>query len=255
MLIYKITNNVNGKIYIGKTTVDLHRRKINHKCSMNTGSQMAIHRAMRKYGFEKFSWEILFECENVEDLDQAEVDFIFLYDTRNTVVGYNVAIGGGGVGVGELHPWFGCHHTDEVKKILSDKKLGCKNPRWGKPGTCLGRRLTKEQKMAVGVLSSQRRASLKTRLKMSQQRTGEKNSFYGKQHSFKAAFEIGLSKSKCPVKDDLLKRSDEVLVDVKHILFDNPDGLSLRSRHLLIRDKYWISRTMIGKIRKGSYGN
>lgn len=67
--IYKITNQINGKCYIGQS-VNIERRWQEHK-RFNSREQLAIiHQAFRKYGLENFSFEILEECsqEQLDDL-------------------------------------------------------------------------------------------------------------------------------------------------------------------------------------------
>lgn len=88
--IYKITNKVNGKSYIGQTryTVEFRWRQHQHK---NDGCY--FHNAIQKYGAENFTVETLEECE-VSQLDSREIYYIAKYNTFNE--GYNLTIGGGG---------------------------------------------------------------------------------------------------------------------------------------------------------------
>lgn len=88
--IYKVTNKVNGKSYIGQTryTVEFRWRQHQHKKD-NT----YFHNAIHKYGIENFTVETLEEC-NIEDLDSKEIYYIAKYDTFNS--GYNLTIGGEG---------------------------------------------------------------------------------------------------------------------------------------------------------------
>lgn len=88
--IYKITNKVNNKSYIGQTryTVEFRWRQHQHKKD-NT----YFHNAIRKYGVENFIVEILEECD-YKDLDSKEIYYIAKYDTFNN--GYNMTFGGEG---------------------------------------------------------------------------------------------------------------------------------------------------------------
>ena len=103
--IYKCTNNVNGKIYIGYTHKTLEKRIIEHKCSVNTGSNYLLHKAMRKYGFENFSWELIFESFDKDyALNQLENDFILEYNSYfENGNGYNMTFGGQGGMSGKKH--------------------------------------------------------------------------------------------------------------------------------------------------------
>jgi group I intron endonuclease len=94
--IYKIENLINGKVYIGKS-IDIDNRIRNHKSeSFNSKSNAydtAIHRAIRKYGVDNFSFEIVEECGRV-DLNQKEQYWIDCYDAFEN--GYNMTLGGEG---------------------------------------------------------------------------------------------------------------------------------------------------------------
>lgn len=88
--IYKITNLINNKIYIGQS-MDIHRRWRAHKSSAfneNCSIQdYPLYRAFRKYGIENFSFEILEECLSTE-LDEKEKEYILFYNSL-TPNGYN----------------------------------------------------------------------------------------------------------------------------------------------------------------------
>lgn len=88
--IYKITNTVNGKIYIGQTHRTIAERWQEH-CT--TTHDTAINRAFKKYGLSKFSISEVEECSN-EILDEREIYWINYYNSYNN--GYNSTIGGGG---------------------------------------------------------------------------------------------------------------------------------------------------------------
>lgn len=59
--IYKITNLVNGKMYIGQA-VDIEERWIRHKRDWKIDKTKVLYKAIRKYGIENFSFEIIEEC-------------------------------------------------------------------------------------------------------------------------------------------------------------------------------------------------
>lgn len=92
MLIYKITNDVNNKLYIGQTTKTLQERIQGHHNSMVSGVDTHLYRAIRKYGWDKFHFEIIATATTQEDLDYLEAMFIQKYDTISN--GYNMAPGG-----------------------------------------------------------------------------------------------------------------------------------------------------------------
>lgn len=92
--IYKITNMINGKSYIGQS-VDIHRRwrmEISDSNNVNNHSyDYPLMRAFRKYGVDNFKFEIIEECKN-EELNQKEIYWIDYFDTF--FHGYNQTLGG-----------------------------------------------------------------------------------------------------------------------------------------------------------------
>lgn len=89
-IIYKITNKVNNKAYIGQTryTLEFRWRQHQHKKD-NT----YFHNAIHKYGIENFELEILEECDT-ELLNSKEMFYIAKYDSFKN--GYNLTLGGNG---------------------------------------------------------------------------------------------------------------------------------------------------------------
>ena len=94
MVVYKVTNMINGKVYIGKTESDLKVRRAGHYQSVKRGSESNFHRALRKGNRNDFKWEILNEYNTKEDMNIAEVNYIKEYDTYKN--GYNMTEGGDG---------------------------------------------------------------------------------------------------------------------------------------------------------------
>lgn len=164
MIIYKITNLINGKCYIGQTTKSLEQRFKEH-CS-NHSNCRAIKSALRKYGAENFKIETIVECSSIEELNEKEEYYIQFF---NSLVpnGYNLTKGG-------LNHEF----TEETKRILSERGKGENNPFYGK-------KHSKETIEYLRKLSTGKKQSKETKLKMSLSRIGEKNHFYGKKHNEK----------------------------------------------------------------------
>lgn len=97
MLIYKITNNINNKCYIGQTIKTPEERWKEHKQhAFGTHANdvnKSLYKAMRKYGIENFSFEVLQNnIETYEQLDKAEIYWIDFYNSF--VKGYNETFGG-----------------------------------------------------------------------------------------------------------------------------------------------------------------
>ena len=95
MLIYKATNIQNGKVDIGQTVKSLSQRMSEHKCrSTYADSHTKFYNAIKKYGWDKFVWEVIEEsaCWTQEELNQKEQYYIQLYNSIEK--GYNTLVGG-----------------------------------------------------------------------------------------------------------------------------------------------------------------
>ena len=84
--IYKITNNINGKIYIGQTK-NVKKRFKEH---INAETNSAIHNAIKKYGKENFTFEII--EGPIKNYNEREIYWIEFYNSYRN--GYNLTIGG-----------------------------------------------------------------------------------------------------------------------------------------------------------------
>lgn len=100
MIIYKVTNLVNGKVYIGKTSRKFEQRKSQHiRKAFNSNSNLAFHRALRKYGEDNFTWEVIDSAETEEEILEKEIIWIAYYNTythNKNSNGYNMTLGGDG---------------------------------------------------------------------------------------------------------------------------------------------------------------
>ena len=123
MTIYKITNNINGKVYIGQTVRSVRERMEEHKRKCTT----VIDKALRKYGAENFTVEEIDHASNVSELNEKEIYWIADFDSM-VPKGYNQCLGGGNT--------LGYKHREESKRKMSDAKsisyVGSGNPFYGK---------------------------------------------------------------------------------------------------------------------------
>jgi hypothetical protein len=115
-IIYKIINQINGKIYIGKhTTSNLEDEYL--------GSGHYLNRAIKKYRKESFRKEILFVFDNEVDMNEKEkelvdLEFVLREDTYNLVLGGN----GGQIVLKEGHPKY-----EETKSKIKKSRTGCRH--------------------------------------------------------------------------------------------------------------------------------
>lgn len=106
--IYKITNQINGKSYIGKTERSIEVRWQEHlRHTKELAERLPLYKAMNKYGLENFKIEQIEECDN-DVLDDREIFWIKQYGTYGN--GYNCT-GGGEGGVKDYH--------EDIDEIIS----------------------------------------------------------------------------------------------------------------------------------------
>lgn len=174
--IYKYTNKINGKVYIGRTCQSLSERA----CGSGSGYRRCTYfwRAIQKYGWENFEGEVIEEGLNDSEATQRELFWMEKYQSRDRDKGYNISDSSlyisdecrkkhceqtSGVNnpmwhyqyteeqrermrqasLGEKNPFYGKHHTEETKRIISEKK---KEYYKAHSGTRLGQKVSKESR-------------------------------------------------------------------------------------------------------------
>ena len=94
MVIYKVVNPVNNKVYIGQTAGQLSRRISVHRYQMNKGSKIYFIKALRKYGIDNFVWEIIDTASTMKELNEKESYWIKFLNSNDPSKGYNISLGG-----------------------------------------------------------------------------------------------------------------------------------------------------------------
>ena len=165
--IYRITNNLNNKVYIGKRTSKVPPDKDTNYL----GSGKLIKRAIEKYGKENFTKEIVEICTK-ESLSNREKYYIEREHCRDLDIGYNIIEGG--YGVGDLCSEYRTYYNKE-----KDIEI----------------RLPKNEEPPEGYIYGRRPFTQETRNKCARKglqngmygthHSGEKNPFFGKKHSEK----------------------------------------------------------------------
>lgn len=110
MLIYKITNTLNGKLYIGQTTQKIERRFLQH-----SKAETPLGNAMRNCGLENFTIEVIEECITKEQANEREKFWIRVLKCK-IPNGYNQCDGGAGV-MGKI-----AQSSYRVKKLMPNEK-------------------------------------------------------------------------------------------------------------------------------------
>lgn len=99
--IYKVTNILNNKIYIGKTN-DFKKRKLEHtRYDINDNSY--FHKALKKYGLESFKWEIIDKSNSLKNINNLEKYYIKKFNSYKPI-GYNMTKGGDGGSMWNAQP-------------------------------------------------------------------------------------------------------------------------------------------------------
>ena len=181
--IYKITNLINGKIYIGQTN-NLNRRwsQYKHASKLEDHDQL-ITKAMKKYGINNFKFEKIDSVETREEANKKEEEYILFFDARNLEKGYNIHTGGGVFGVPESirqkisdslykfyetnqSPLLGKKFTEEHKKAISIASIG-------KPGTNTGKKFSEEHKYKIKIANMYQKVSTEKLHKLRKARVGK----------------------------------------------------------------------------------
>lgn len=202
--IYKITNLVNSKVYVGQTRQKLEKR-INQHINNSKMAKAGIDAAIRKYGWENFKVEVLEICP-IDKLDEREVFWIAELDSM-APKNYNLTRGGNNNSnysaeararmsanhpdvSGEKNPNYGKHrkHSQATRNLISEALKGEKAPNYGK-------RFSQETRDKISAnhadvsgeknpnYGKHRKHSQATRDLISAANKGEKHHNYGKHHS------------------------------------------------------------------------
>ncbi len=186
IFIYSITNKVNGKKYIGYHAT-------NNMEDGYMGSGIAINKAYKKYGKEKFKKNILEHC-NINNWREREIYWIKKLDTYSN--GYNLTLGGEGM--------LGYKMTKETIEKIRQHHIG---------RICSNKTKEKISKSNKGRIFAKEKGRIH-----SSKMQGEKNPFYGKKHSQETKDRISkLNKGKIsPMKGRNLSEEAKKLISQKN---------------------------------------
>lgn len=118
MIIYKTTNLINDKVYVGSDK----NNNVNY-----LGSGKLLKNAIKKYGRENFKKEIICECENLENLKISESYWIKKLKSNIRGIGYNISENYFGGDTFTNHP-----NKEKIREKMKNNIKGNKNPMYGK---------------------------------------------------------------------------------------------------------------------------
>jgi group I intron endonuclease len=177
IFIYKITNLINNKIYIGQTSNPSGRWSKHKSAASKKYGKQLISRAIHKYGVDNFIFEVIASCLTSEDANQAETAIIKQYDSRNLEIGYNVDVGGKVFPpkpevikkISKSLKEYYLTHSNKLKgkKMPESWKINLSRSSIGKLGTNRGKKFSKEWRDKIS--SSTLGKSKKGRRKFSEQ--------------------------------------------------------------------------------------
>ena len=116
--IYKITNKINGKIYIGQTHKSVESRFEDHIKNAETEKQYYLSKAIRKYNKENFSIETIDYALTKTEINEKEIYWIKELKANNRLYGYNMTAGGEGGNT------YLCKTEEEIKQKISKNNKG-----------------------------------------------------------------------------------------------------------------------------------
>jgi group I intron endonuclease len=161
--VYKITNQINNKIYIGKSVNPTKRFRMHIYLATNYNSKnecTKLYRAIRKYGSEQFKLEII---ESFNDEVQAyKAEDFYITKFNSIKLGMNIKPGGkGGAAAGSNHPMWGKKFTTESKLRMSNSHKGKRDT----PETVIKKSLSQSgSKSHLSKLNDEQVSQIKTML-------------------------------------------------------------------------------------------
>lgn len=197
--IYKITNIINNKVYIGQTNNYENRWRSHKGCKSNH----PLYNSMRYYGVDNFTFEVLCEIDDDQhEADQFEIFMIEQYNSADRRFGYNLTLGGnccrGGL-------------SEETRQKMSKSaKKRTDESYFNFIHYNKGKKLSKEHCKKLGEVRKGSKHSEETRKKMSESAKGKKFSEEHKRKISESRKGIKLSEEhKQKLKDSKKNISDE----------------------------------------------
>tara|TARA_R110000868_G_scaffold124490_10_gene329150 strand:+ start:9626 stop:10237 length:612 start_codon:yes stop_codon:yes gene_type:complete len=124
--IYKATNKISGKSYVGIDSNWPHRKHA-HRHAVKRGSNLVFHNAIRTYGWENFDWEVVEQSEDYTEMSTLREEFYIRKFNTHYIDGdgYNMTFGGEGT--------LGWSPSAETRQRISEANIGKDAWNKGKP--------------------------------------------------------------------------------------------------------------------------
>ena len=117
MHIYKFTHIETGRCYIGQTIQNPNQRRLEHIAdSRHTSREYHFHNALRKYGIDAFTFEVIDNASSLEELNLLEEKYVKQFDSINN--GFNIRQAGGN----KLHSKESKQRMSEAQKKAHAKR-------------------------------------------------------------------------------------------------------------------------------------
>jgi len=214
--IYKITNTINSKIYIGQSVNPKERFARHKRIAKTKGREFCyLQASIAKHGEENFTIEIIDQCNGQKEANDREIYWIAFYDSTNREKGMNLTKGGGGAA--------GVSPSEETRKKISKSNTG-------------------------------KKASEETKRKKSEAELGSKNHFYGKHHSKETKKKLSeLNKGRLGKRGESCttsKLKEKDIIEIRKLYSNGESGLTYKdiakiynvipqTIHLIVRYKRW----------------
>lgn len=185
MIVYKITNLVNGKAYVGQTVRSIERRFKEH-CEHSNKNRL-LSNAIRKYDKKNFKIEVLSVANSRNELDAKEHEYIIKFNTLSPN-GYNLKDGGNSSTYSETArknmskakdgyiPWNKGLNKSLDSRVGKQGSSGSNNPNFGKQGHWAGKKMPPDFGKKVSESKSGRKFTVTDKYLASMKEVGIKNS-------------------------------------------------------------------------------